>query len=112
MLDTLQYEFFVRSLKTLLEATGSMKMEDKAEMFDELDGYGYSLLHYFVLIGNLDCLLLLKMHGASLNKATKEKKPRTPLVIAAELGHEAIVRALMQNGARMEAPKERKQDEH
>ena len=64
-------------------------------MLDELDLFGYSLLHYFVLIGHLDCILLLKMHGANLSKATKEERPRTPLVIAAELGHEAIVRALV-----------------
>jgi hypothetical protein len=95
MLDTLQYEFFVRRLKRLLEAIELLPLKKSKALLDDLDDHGYCLLHYFILIGHLDCLLMLKMCGASLSQSTDEIKPRTPLVLAAELGHDAIVRALV-----------------
>ena len=59
---------------------------------------GYSPLHIVSFIGHVDAaVLLVERFNASLDE--KDRDGRTPLLVAAMAGEEAIVRLLIANGA-------------
>ena len=71
-------------------------------MLNGVDHFGFNLVHYCILLNDLEMLNLLALNGASLNIPTGEIPARTPLVMAAELGHEQLVKILVRAGASIE----------
>jgi ankyrin repeat protein len=67
-------------------------------LLNHVDEYGFAMIHYFAKINYYEVIQLLKEHGADMNILTRDEK-HSPLVIAAILGHEMTVQALVRNSA-------------
>jgi ankyrin repeat protein len=66
---------------------------------DSENSIGETPLHFAARFGKLGALKLLISHGAAIDPKSKHTKA-TPLLIAAESGHEAIIRELLDSGAK------------
>ena len=66
---------------------------------NSVNSIGETPLHFAARFGQLAALKILIAQGARLNEKSKHTKA-TPLLVAAESGHEAIIRELLDAGAK------------
>uniref|UniRef100_A0A3Q3LM98 Ankyrin repeat and EF-hand domain containing 1a n=1 Tax=Mastacembelus armatus TaxID=205130 RepID=A0A3Q3LM98_9TELE len=83
--------------KVQIEKMVNLGVENLINLTEPQDGTG--VLHVAVSANNQDLVNFLLSQGASPN--IQDKKGRTPVMLAAELGNDAIVTLLAQNNANM-----------
>jgi ankyrin repeat protein len=96
ILDTVGKEFTLKVLGKILKIMkDKMGQEKSRAMLDEIDQYGYSLIHYFTEIDYHECIKVLVSFGVDINKKALNEQKSYPLLIAAARGHEKSVQVLI-----------------
>lgn len=75
------------------------EVETELKHVDEVDGAGYTALHWACFYGQLQSAQVLIACGANVNKEAPERV--SPLHLAAAGGHNEIVRLLLKKGAKV-----------
>ena len=99
MLDTLSRELTTKALKLILNKM-KKKISKTAEierLLDTKDRFGLSLIHYLACVDYHEAITLLVDFGASVNLLSDSSE--TAIHLAAKMGHELSVKALIQAGA-------------
>lgn len=60
-------------------------------MINEIDHYGYALIHYFTEIDYYECIKAIAKNGGDVNLRAQNDSQSSPLFIAAARGHEKSV---------------------
>ncbi len=94
-LSNLMEQYVMSVVQMLVEATSVE--EDLIKEFDELDRYGYNLLHYCCLFHEPSLIAVLLSRGINTN--TKSSNGDSPLHMAANIGSVSICKVLLQHSA-------------